>query len=110
MQIGLVYQALANDEMDVVLAYTSDGRIAAFDLQILEDDKKFFPPYDTSLVASNAILEKHPELEGILQKLTGTIDTEKMQQLNYEADGKLQEPASIARNFLKEHHYFEEAE
>ncbi|RDW19996.1 osmoprotectant ABC transporter substrate-binding protein [Oceanobacillus arenosus] len=110
MQIGLVYQALANDEMDVVLAYTSDGRIAAFDLQILEDDKQFFPPYDTSLVANNAILEEHPELEGILQKLSGKIDTEKMQQLNYEADGNLQEPAVVARNFLEEHHYFEEAE
>ncbi|WP_238985060.1 osmoprotectant ABC transporter substrate-binding protein [Bacillus kwashiorkori] len=110
MQIGLVYQALANDEMDVVLAYTSDGRIAAFDLKVLEDDKQFFPPYDTSLVARNEVLEKHPELDTILSKLIGTISTEKMQQMNYEADGKMQEPAVVAREFLEENGYFEEVE
>lgn len=110
MQIGLVYQALANNEMDVVLAYSSDGRIAAFDLVILEDDLRFFPPYDTSLVARNEVLRKHPELKDILSKLTGTITTERMQELNYEADGKMREPAVVAREFLEEHNYFEEVE
>lgn len=110
MQIGLVYEALANDEMDVVLAYSSDGRIAAFNLKILEDDKKFFPPYDTSLVARNEVLREHPELEEILNKLVGTIDTAKMQKMNYEADGEKREPAVVAQKFLEEHHYFEEVE
>lgn len=110
MQIGLVYEALANDEMDVVLAYSSDGRIAAFNLKILEDDKKFFPPYDTSLVARNKVLREHPELEEILNKLVGTIDTAKMQEMNYEADGEKREPAVVAQKFLEEHHYFEEVE
>jgi osmoprotectant transport system substrate-binding protein len=110
MQIGLVYEALANDEMDVVLAYSSDGRIAAFNLKILEDDKKFFPPYDTSLVARNEVLREHPELEEILNKLVGTIDTAKMQEMNYEADGEKREPAVVAQKFLEEHHYFEEVE
>ncbi|MED3642134.1 MAG: osmoprotectant ABC transporter substrate-binding protein [Caldibacillus thermoamylovorans] len=110
MQIGLVYEALANDEMDVVLAYSSDGRIAAFNLKILEDDKKFFPPYDTSLVARNEVLREHPELEGILNKLVGTIDTAKMQKMNYEADGEKREPAVVAQKFLEEHHYFEGVE
>lgn len=107
MQLGLVYQAVANERMDVVLAYTTDGRIKAFDLQVLEDDKFFFPPYDTSLVARNDILKMYPELEEILQKLTGKIDTTKMQELNYEADGKLKEPSIIAREFLEEVNYFE---
>lgn len=108
MQIGLVYQALANDEMDVVLAYSSDGRISAFDLVILEDDLRFFPPYDTSMVARNEILRQHPELKEILSKMAGTITTEKMQQLNYEADGKMREPVVVAREFLEENNYFEE--
>lgn len=108
MQIGLVYQAAANGEMDAVLAYTTDGRIKAFNLKVLKDDKRFFPPYDTSLVASNEILRKHPELKEILQKLSGKIDTEKMQELNYEADGKLREPSIIAKEFLEENHYFQE--
>jgi osmoprotectant transport system substrate-binding protein len=108
MQIGLVYQAAASGEMDVVLAYTTDGRIKSFDLKVLEDDKRFFPPYDTSLVASNEVLRDHPELQNILQKLSGKISTEKMQELNYEADGKMREPAIIAEGFLKENQYFEE--
>lgn len=107
MQLGLVYQAAANGDMDVVLAYTTDGRIKAFDLKVLEDDRQFFPPYDTSVVARNEILDQHPELEGILQKLVGQIDTETMQEMNYEADGLLKEPAIIAKEFLEEVNYFE---
>ncbi len=107
MQIGLVYQAVANGKMDVVLAYTTDGRIKAFDLKVLEDDQHFFPPYDASLVARNDVLKAHPELKGVLQILSGKIDTEKMQELNYEADGKMKEPSVIAKEFLEEHHYFE---
>lgn len=110
MQIGLVYQALDNGNMDVVLAYSSDGRIAAFNLKVLEDDKRFFPPYDTSMVVRSEVLKKHPELEKILQKLIGTIDTEKIQQMNYEADRKQKEPAIIAQEFLEENNYFEEVE
>ncbi|WP_396953739.1 osmoprotectant ABC transporter substrate-binding protein [Neobacillus mesonae] len=107
MQIGLVYQAAANGKMDVVLAYTTDGRIKAFNLKVLEDDKHFFPPYDTSLVARNDVIKAHPKLKGVLQKLSGKISTEKMQELNYEADGKMKEPSIVAKEFLEEHHYFE---
>ncbi|MFJ5622534.1 osmoprotectant ABC transporter substrate-binding protein [Peribacillus loiseleuriae] len=107
MQIGLVYQAAASGKMDVVLAYTTDGRIKAFELKVLEDDKYFFPPYDTSVVASNDVLDKHPGLRDILQKLAGTIDTEKMQELNYAADGEMKEPLIIAKEFLEEQNYFE---
>lgn len=108
MQIGLVYQAAANGDMDVVLAYTTDGRISAFRLKVLEDDQHFFPPYDTSLVARNDVLKQHPGLKEVLQKLSGKISTEKMQELNYEADGKMREPAIIAKEFLEKNHYFED--
>ncbi|WP_462410618.1 osmoprotectant ABC transporter substrate-binding protein [Neobacillus sp. Marseille-QA0830] len=107
MQIGLVYEAAKNGKMDVVLAYTTDGRIKAFDLKVLEDDKQFFPPYDTSPVARNDVLKAHPEIKKILQKLSGKISTDKMQELNYEADGQLKEPSVIAKEFLEEHDYFE---
>ncbi|MFK4998530.1 osmoprotectant ABC transporter substrate-binding protein [Bacillus sp. N9] len=107
MQIGLVYQAAANGRMDVVLAYSTDGRIAAFDLKVLEDDKYFFPPYDSSLVARNDVFEKYPELRDILQKLSGKIDTETMRAINYEADGMMKEPAIIAKEFLEANNYFE---
>lgn len=107
MQIGLVYQAAESGKMDIVLAYTTDGRIKAFDLKVLEDDLNFFPPYDTSIVASNDILDRHPELYDILDELSGQIDTELMQEMNYAADGQMKEPATIATEYLKSVNYFE---
>ncbi|WHY71850.1 osmoprotectant ABC transporter substrate-binding protein [Fictibacillus enclensis] len=107
MQIGLVYQAAAKGKMDVVLAYTTDGRIKSYNLKVLEDDKQFFPPYDCSLVARNEVLKEHPELKGKLEKLSGKIDTETMQKMNFEADGKKKEPSIIAKEFLEKHNYFE---
>lgn len=106
MQIGLVYDAVESGRMDAVLAYTTDGRIAAYDLKILEDDRQFFPPYDASMVVDNELLREHPELEAILNRLVGTIDTEKMQELNYEADFFMKEPAVVAREFLDENQFF----
>lgn len=108
MQIGLVYDAVAAGKMDVVLGYSTDGRIASYDLVILEDDLHFFPPYDASIVVSEALLEQKPELQPILEKLSGQIDTETMQQLNYEADNNLLEPENVARQFLRENNFFEE--
>lgn len=106
MQIGLVYKAVDSGDMDVVLAYTTDGRIESFDLVPLEDDKQFFPPYDASAVATNDVLERFPEVEGIIEKLAGEIDDETMRKMNYEADVKLKEPSVVAEEFLEEHNYF----
>lgn len=107
MQIGLVYDAVKNGKMDIVLAYSTDGRIKAYDLKILKDDKRFFPPYDCSPVVPEKVLKEHPELEGVIDKLIGKIDTETMQELNYEVDGKLKEPSVVAEEFLKKHNYFQ---
>lgn len=108
MQIGLVYDAVHAGKMDVVLGYSTDGRIASYDLVILEDDLKYFPPYDASIVAKNEVLKENPELEKALSKLSGQIDTETMQKLNYEADNDLIEPEIVASRFLKKHNYFAE--
>ncbi|MCY7906811.1 osmoprotectant ABC transporter substrate-binding lipoprotein OpuCC [Bacillus inaquosorum] len=107
MQIGLVYDAVKNGKMDAVLAYSTDGRIKAYDLKILKDDKRFFPPYDCSPVIPEKVLKEHPELEDVINKLIGQIDTETMQELNYEVDGKLKEPSVVAKEFLEKHHYFD---
>ncbi|MED3626118.1 osmoprotectant ABC transporter substrate-binding lipoprotein OpuCC [Bacillus subtilis] len=107
MQIGLVYDAVKNGKMDAVLAYSTDGRIKAYDLKILKDDKRFFPPYDCSPVIPEKVLKAHPEFEGVINKLIGQIDTETMQELNYEVDGKLKEPSVVAKEFLEKHHYFD---
>ncbi|MDT2846329.1 osmoprotectant ABC transporter substrate-binding protein [Enterococcus thailandicus] len=108
MQIGLVYDAVEAGKMDIVLGYSTDGRIASYDLVMLEDDLSFFPPYDAAPVVANQVLKDTPHLEEALQKLGSTITTEEMQKLNYEADNNLVEPSVVAERFLKEHHYFEE--
>src|SRR5699024_7705398 len=107
MQIGLVYKAVESGDMDVGLAYTTDGRIKSYDLVNLEDDKHFFPPCDASPVANQEVLDRFPEIEGLLNKLAGTIDNEKMIEMNYAADVDMKEPAVVATEFLEEHNYFQ---
>ncbi|MGO5053499.1 osmoprotectant ABC transporter substrate-binding protein [Lachnospiraceae bacterium LCP25S3_G4] len=107
MEIGLVYDAVKNEEMDVVLGYSTDGRINAYDLVLLQDDKQLFPSYDASPVVTKRLLQKYPELETILLKLEGEISSETMQYLNRISDEQKVEPSVIANQFLEEHNYFE---
>ncbi|TVP92478.1 osmoprotectant ABC transporter substrate-binding protein [Alkalibacterium sp.] len=110
MQVGLVYDAVQSGDMDVVLGYSTDGRIASYDLVLLEDDLNFFPPYDASPSVPFEILEEHPILDDILAKLEGAIDTDMMQEMNYIADEYLLEPATVAREFLEANNFFEDSE
>ncbi|PTF98474.1 osmoprotectant ABC transporter substrate-binding protein [Staphylococcus chromogenes] len=107
MQIGLVYDALENGSLDVAVGYSTDGRIAAYNLKVLKDDEHFFPPYDASPLASDKLLKERPELKPIIQKIEGKISTKEMQNLNYQADGEGQEPAIVAQKFLEKHDYFD---
>ena len=108
MQIGLVYDALKNKKLDIAVGYSTDGRIAAYNLKILKDDRNFFPPYDGSPLATEELIKDHPEIDKALTKLENTISTKDMQKLNYEADGQGKEPAVIAEEFVKKHNYFED--
>lgn len=108
MNLGLVYKAAATGNMDVVLAYSTDGRIKEYDLKVLEDDKKFFPPYDASPVISDEVLEKYPEIKDITERLDNQISTEDMQELNHQADVENISPRTIAEDFLEENNYFED--
>lgn len=108
MQIGLVYSAVSTDNMDVVLGYSTDGRVASYDLVLLEDDKRLFPPYDCSPVAQKEIIDKYPELNEVFLKLAGVIDSNTMQELNRRSDEDLIEPKTLAIEFLEKHDYFED--
>ncbi|MDT6979733.1 osmoprotectant ABC transporter substrate-binding protein [Levilactobacillus zymae] len=107
MQTGLLYDALAADKMDAILGYSTDGRVASYHLKLLKDDRNFFPPYNASAVTTNQILKQHPELRGVLNRLVGKISLKTMQTLNYQVDDELEEPQTVAKQFLKDHHYFE---
>lgn len=110
MEIGLVYNAVYNKKMDIVLGYSTDGRIDSYDLVLLEDDLHLFPPYDTSPVVTKELLREHPEIETILLKLENEISNTTMQKMNRLSDEDHWEPYTIAQNFLKENNYFESKE
>ena len=98
---SLMYQALIEGSVDVISGFATDGRIVAFDLVSLIDDKQFFPPYDATVIVRGEVLEKHPELEEILNRLANRIDDNKMAELNAAVDLDKREPADVAREFLE---------
>jgi osmoprotectant transport system substrate-binding protein len=100
MEVGLVYKAVENKDVDVVLAYTTDPRLKEYNLKTLADDKKFFPSYQAAAVVSDELLKKQPELKGIISKLGGLIDSKTMTELNYKADIEKKEPEEVAKEFL----------
>lgn len=106
MNIGLVYSALKSNKMDVILGYSTDGRIDSYQLRLLKDDRHFFPPYNCGMLINNYLLREHPELKAILTRLVGHISVHDIRRMNYQVDDKLLEPATVAHQFLVKHNYF----
>ncbi len=100
MDIGLKYQSIGSDEVDVINAFSTDGQISLFDLVILEDDKSFFPSYYAAIIVRSEILEKYPEIEEVLGMLSGQISDAEMTEMNYQVDELKREAADVAREFL----------
>lgn len=97
----IMYEAIAKEEVDVICAFATDGRIAAYELVPLQDDLQFFPPYYAAPVVRVSVLEAHPELRQALQPLTGLLDDVTMQQLNFQVDKHKRRPREVAREFLQ---------
>lgn len=86
MDAGLMYGSVKDGKADVCCAYATDGRIMAFDLKVLKDDKQFFPPYYAAPIVRNDTLKRHPELVDALNSLAGKLDDTVMQKLNAQVD------------------------
>ncbi|PSR56359.1 ABC transporter permease [Adhaeribacter arboris] len=99
---AVMYQAAYEKELDVISGYSTDGRLKAFDLIILEDDKHIFPPYYAAPIVRNEALEQFPALANILNLLAGQINDSIMTELNYQVDYLKQSPETVARNFLQQ--------
>lgn len=102
MESGLMYQALENEDVDVISAFSTDGRIISLDFVLLEDDKGFFPPYYASPVVRGEVLEANPEVADILNQMGGLIDSETMSGLNLRVDEGGEEPRPVAEDYLTE--------
>lgn len=100
---GLKYQALLDDEAQVVLAFGTDGQIAGYDLVVLEDDLGLWPPYNVAPIVRNEVLEANPDIEQRFNEVTTSLTGEIMSGLNWRVDGdERAEPADVAREYLEE--------
>jgi osmoprotectant transport system permease protein len=101
MDRNLLYQAVARKSLDLAAGDSTDGRVASLDLVQLEDDRRYFPPYEAVALVRSEALEKHPKLRDALDRLAGKIDAATMRRLNHEVDGLKRDPAEVARGFLE---------
>lgn len=98
----LMYEAAEKGEVDIIDAFATDARIDQFNLEVLDDDKGFFPPYDAAIVIRNEILELNPELEDVLNELGGLLDDDRMRELNGRVNLEGKKAKEVAIEFLKE--------
>lgn len=100
MEPALRYQAIQSGDIQITDAYSTDAEIARYDLVVLEDDKQLFPPYQGAPLMKAKLLEKHPELEAVLNKLAGKITESQMSQMNYQVGVEGQSAEEVAHEFL----------
>ena len=96
MDPTLLYEAIDAGQVDVIGAYTTDGRVAAYDLRVLEDDRDAIPPSDAVLNANGAFARAHPAILARLRTLEGRIDDDSMRAMNRAVDVDGETPARAA--------------
>jgi glycine betaine/choline ABC-type transport system substrate-binding protein len=99
---GLTYSAVNTKNVDVIDAFSTDGRIPAFNLVVLEDDLNFFPPYYAVPLIREETLSQYPDLEQLLLKLENQITDKEMQEMNYAIDELERDIEDVATEFLQE--------
>ena len=102
IELGLIYQALMEGEVDVVVGSATDGLIDKFGLTVLEDDRFYFPPYDAAAVYRPSTAEREPALAEVLELLEGNLDEAAMRGLNRQVDDEGRAAAEVVASFLRE--------
>jgi osmoprotectant transport system permease protein len=98
---NIMYTAAYHKKVDVISGSSTDGRVKAFNLSLLRDDKHIFPPYYAAPIVRRETLDQYPEMEPALGKLSGIINDSIMGDLNYRVDYLKESPDSVAREFLR---------
>jgi osmoprotectant transport system substrate-binding protein len=101
MDLGLIYRALLQKQIDLTAGNSTDGQIARLGFVILQDDKRYFPPYEAVPIVRKAVLEKYPQVRAAIAGLQNLITAEEMQQLNYQVEGELRDVSDVVREFLQ---------
>ena len=101
MDLGLLYRALLEQQVDVVAGNSTDGLIAARDLAVLGDDKHYFPPYQAVPIVRDETLKLHPAVREAIQELSGKVSDAEMRRLNYAVDGEHRDVVEVVHEFLE---------
>lgn len=99
MDLGLLYRALKDHQIDLAAGNGTDGVIAALDMTVLEDDLHYFPPYEAVPVVSDQALRRFPQLQATLNELANTISDDEMRRMNYAVDGEHRDVVDVVREF-----------
>ncbi|HEX5731708.1 MAG TPA: glycine betaine ABC transporter substrate-binding protein [Blastocatellia bacterium] len=102
MDLALSYRALAGGQVDLIAGNSTDGLIDKLDLTQLEDDRRYFPPYEAVPLARRASLERYPQLGEAIKSLAGRLTDAEMRRLNYAVDGEHRDVKDVVRNFLSQ--------
>ena len=100
LDLGLLYRALLDKQVDLVVGNSTDGLLASRDLVVLEDDKHYFPPYEAVPIVRDNTLARHPELRAAIAELTGKITDWEMRKMNEAVVGQRRDISDVAREFL----------
>ena len=103
MDLGLLYRALQDHQVDLAVGNTTDGLIEALHLVALADDKVYFPPYEAVPIVRREAFREFPSLRAALEGLAGRISAEDMRRMNYAVDGGHRDVAEVVREFLRGH-------
>ena len=96
---GLKYQVLENNEADLAPASTTEGQLTKPEFTLLEDDKHVWPPYNLAPVVKKSLLDAHPDIADILNKVSATLDTKTVTKLNAEVDVDKKEYEEVAKAY-----------
>lgn len=100
MDPSLMVEALARGDVDVIGAYSTDGRIAVHGFAVLDDPQGVIPPYDAVLLARPGLTTERPELvAAVRERVCGAIDAPTMRELNRLVDAEGRSPADAASTF-----------
>jgi osmoprotectant transport system substrate-binding protein len=101
MDLGLIYRALREGQVDIVAGNSTDGVISALGFTVLADDRHYFPPYEAVPIVRAETLNRHPAVREALQSLAGKISEEDMRRMNYAVDGEHRDAREVVREFRR---------
>jgi osmoprotectant transport system substrate-binding protein len=101
MDLGLLYRAIRQHQVDIIAGNSTDGPIKALGLMVLADDKHYFPPYEAVPLMREESLERWPKMRAAIEALSGKVSEDEMRGMNEQVDGEHRDPAEVVREFRR---------